>query len=126
MKKVRYRVICVLAALLFVIQSVIPASAKEAWPKMPQVEAPSFCVMDISTGTILYERNMDEINYPASITKIMTALLAVENCSLDEVVTFSEKAVYGNEGDTSHIMHTHWRGNDDGGVPLRHDARICQ
>ena len=70
---------------------------------MPQVEAPSFCVMDISTGTILYERNMDEINYPASITKIMTALLAVENCSLDEIVTFSEKAVYGNEGDTSHI-----------------------
>lgn len=103
MKKVRYTVVCVLAALLFVIQSVIPASAKEAWPKMPQVEAPSFCVMDISTGTILYERNMDEINYPASITKIMTALLAVENCSLDEVVTFSEKAVYGNEGDTSHI-----------------------
>lgn len=103
MKKVRYTVVCVLAALLFVIQSVIPASAKEAWPKMPQVEAPSFCVMDISTGTILYERNMDEINYPASITKIMTALLAVENCSLDEIVTFSEKAVYGNEGDTSHI-----------------------
>lgn len=103
MKKVRYRVICVLAALLFVIQSVMPVSAKETWPKMPQVEAPSFCVMDISTGTILYERNMDEINYPASITKIMTALLAVENCSLDEVVTFSEKAVYGNEGDTSHI-----------------------
>lgn len=103
MKKVRYTVVCVLAALLFVIQSVIPVCAKEAWPKMPQVEAPSFCVMDISTGTILYERNMDEINYPASITKIMTALLAVENCSLDEVVTFSEKAVYGNEGDTSHI-----------------------
>lgn len=103
MKKVRYRVVCALAALIFVIQSVIPVSAKETWPKMPQVEAPSFCVMDISTGTILYERNMDEINYPASITKVMTALLAVENCSLDEIVTFSEKAVYGNEGDTSHI-----------------------
>lgn len=92
-----------LAALLFIIQSVVPASAKETWPKMPQVAAPSFCVMDISTGTILYDRNMDEVNYPASITKIMTALLAVENCSLDETVTFSEKAVYGNEGDTSHI-----------------------
>ncbi len=70
---------------------------------MPQVAAPSFCVMDISTGTILYERNMDEINYPASITKIMTALLAIENCSMDETVIFSEQAVYGNEGDTSHI-----------------------
>ena len=70
---------------------------------MPQVEAPSICVMDIATGTVLYERNMDEVNYPASITKIMTALLAIENCSLDETVIFSEKAVYGNEGDTSHI-----------------------
>lgn len=103
MKKVKNTVICMLSVLLVVMQMVLPVSAKETWPKMPQVEAPSMCVMDISTGTILYERNMDEVNYPASITKIMTALLAIENCSLDEVVTFSEKAVYGNEGDTSHI-----------------------
>ena len=60
-------------------------------------------MMEITTGTILYERDMDEQNYPASITKIMTALLALENSSLDEIVTFSEEAVYGNEGDTSHI-----------------------
>ena len=103
MKKVRNTAICMLMALLLVVQAAIPISAKETWPKMPQVEAPSICVMDISTGTILYDRNMDEVNYPASITKIMTALLAIENCSLDETVTFSEKAVYGNEGDTSHI-----------------------
>ncbi len=92
-------------ALSLFVTCLIPFSSQAAqkWPKTPQVAAPSYCVMDISTGTILYENNMDEVNYPASITKIMTALLAVENCSLDEVVTFSEEAVYGNEGDTSHI-----------------------
>ena len=70
---------------------------------MPKIEAPSICVMEISTGTILFERDMDEVNYPASITKIMTALLAIENTKLDEIVTFSQDAVYKNEGDTSHI-----------------------
>lgn len=103
MKKVRNTVICMLLALLLVIQAAIPISAKETWPKMPQVEAPSICVMDIATGTVLYERNMDEVNYPASITKIMTVLLAIENCDMDEVVTFSADAVFKNEGDTSHI-----------------------
>ena len=109
MKKVRNTAIGMLMALLLVIQAAIPISAKESWPKMPPVGAPSICVMDIATGTVLYERNMDEVNYPASITKIMTALLAIENCSLDETVIFSEKAVYDNEGDTSHI----WRDIDE-------------
>ena len=70
---------------------------------MPKVEAPSMCVIEISTGTILFEREMDEVNYPASITKIMTALLALEHTRMDEIVTFSQDAVYKNEGDTSHI-----------------------
>ena len=103
MKKRKTTIACLMAVMLCLINFVIPVQAKEAWPEMPQVEAPSICVMEISTGTILYERNMDEQNYPASITKIMTALLALENSSLDEIVTFSPEAVYGNEGDTSHI-----------------------
>lgn len=103
MKKIKATTGCLMAVLISLINFIIPVHAKEAWPEMPKVEAPSICVLEISTGTILYERNMDEQNYPASITKIMTALLALENSSLDETVTFSEKAVYGNEGDTSHI-----------------------
>lgn len=105
MKKFKRLACCLLLMAVCVINSVLPVYAEEAWPDMPRVEAPSICVLEVSTGTILYERNMDEVNYPASITKIMTALLALENCSLDEIVTFSEEAVYGNEGDTSHI----WR-----------------
>ncbi len=67
-----------------------------SWPSGPSVNAESAVVLELSTGTILYEKNADTAKYPASITKVMTALLAVENCSMDEIVTFSEEAVYGN------------------------------
>lgn len=77
--------------------------AAEYWPEGPTIDTPSAIVMEVSTGTVLYEKNADQQLYPASITKIMTTLLAIENCSMDEVVTFSKDAVYKNEGDTSHI-----------------------
>jgi D-alanyl-D-alanine carboxypeptidase len=47
------------------------------------------CVMDADTGEILYYKNMDDIHYPASITKVLTGLLIIENASLDETITFS-------------------------------------
>ena len=77
--------------------------AAEYWPEGPTIDTPSAIVMEVSTGTVLYEKNADQQLYPASITKIMTTLLAIENCSMDEIVTFSKDAVYKNEGDTSHI-----------------------
>ena len=49
---------------------------------------------ETNTGRIIYERNADEKIYPASITKLLTALLVVENCELDEIVTVSENAVF--------------------------------
>lgn len=77
--------------------------AAEYWPEGPTIDTPSAIVMEVSTGTVLYEKNADQQLYPASITKIMTTLLAIENCSMDEIVIFSKDAVYKNEGDTSHI-----------------------
>lgn len=64
------------------------------WPSGPSVVAESGIVMEVSTGTILYSKNMHARYYPASITKIMTALLAMENCGLDEMVTVPHEAVY--------------------------------
>ena len=46
----------------------------------PDIVAESAVVMDANTGTILYGKEADTKRYPASITKVMTALLAVENC----------------------------------------------
>ena len=92
-----------LIMIVLACASVCSVSAKGKWPEGISVGSNSACVIDVGSGTILYEKNMDDVHYPASITKIMTALLAIENCSLDEIVTFSAEAVYGNEGDTSHI-----------------------
>lgn len=79
--------------------------AEEYWPEGPAIASPSAIVMEVNTGTILYEKNSHEQHYPASITKILTTYLTLENCDLNEKVVFSEDAVYKNEGDTSHI----WR-----------------
>lgn len=72
------------------------------WPSGPSIVAESGIVMEVSTGTILYSKNMHARYYPASITKIMTALLAMENCELDEQVTVPHEAVY-MEDKGSHI-----------------------
>ena len=57
------------------------------------ISAPNLLLAETNTGKILYERNADEKIYPASLTKLMTSILVVENCELDEIVTVSEKAV---------------------------------
>jgi D-alanyl-D-alanine carboxypeptidase (penicillin-binding protein 5/6) len=61
----------------------------------------SAIVMDLQTQTILYEKDINVKHYPASITKIMTALLTIENCKGDETVTFSNEAVNGIERGSS-------------------------
>lgn len=57
------------------------------------ITAPNLLLAETKTGKILYERNSDERIYPASLTKLMTAILVVENCELDEIVTVSDNAV---------------------------------
>lgn len=91
--------ICLVLSFLFLLQvNPTEVSAAEYWPEGPEVESPSVILMEMSTGTILYEKNCDEQNYPASITKIMTTLIALENASLDEIVTFSDDAINNTEG----------------------------
>ncbi len=49
-------------------------------------------LMDAKSGKILFEKNPDKLMYPASITKLLTALVVLENCSLDDVVTVTKAA----------------------------------
>ena len=58
-----------------------------------KITAPNLLLANADTGRILYERNSDEKIYPASVTKLMTAIIVVEECKLNELVTVSEKAV---------------------------------
>lgn len=84
----------------------IDSNQIENWPQGPQIYAESAIVMDAATGTILYNKDMDMRNYPASITKIMTALVALEHASLDEVVTYSYYATHSIEAGSSSIGTT--------------------
>lgn len=81
----------------------IQSNSWENWPTGPQIYAESAIIMEASTGTVLYAKNIDEQNYPASITKIMTVLLALEHLELDEEVTFSRNAVFSIPYASSHI-----------------------
>lgn len=75
--------------------------------------------MEASTGTILYAKGIDEQHYPASITKIMTVLLALENCQMDEEVTFSHNAVYSIDYGSSSIAR------DEGEVLTVEECLLC-
>lgn len=77
--------------------------AEEYWPEGPSIETPSAIVMEVNSGAVLYEKNSDEKNYPASITKILTTLLALENCEMNEIVTFSKDAIKNTPRDSTHI-----------------------
>ncbi|MGE5328423.1 MAG: D-alanyl-D-alanine carboxypeptidase family protein [Deltaproteobacteria bacterium] len=65
--------------------------------KFPSVDSPSIILIDSKTGQILYEKDANKKLYPASITKIMTALLALEKCKLDDKVIASKNAVFSIE-----------------------------
>lgn len=81
----------------------IQSNEIENWPEGPVVSAESAILMEINTGTILYEKNIHEQQYPASTTKILTSLIASEESSLDEIVTFSRDAVFGIPAGSNHI-----------------------
>ena len=68
-----------------------------------ELNAEAAILIDAMTGEILYEKNSNKKEYPASITKIMTALLAFECGKMDEIITFSHNAVFGIEPGSSHI-----------------------
>ena len=80
----------------------IQSNAVEGWPEGQAIQASAGVVMDIDTGVFLYSKNCDRQLYPASITKIMTALLTLENADLDAVMTCSS-IVYELDENASNV-----------------------
>ena len=81
----------------------IASNSYEEWPDGPAVGAAGAILMEAETGTILYEKNIHEHLYPASVTKILTCLIAIENCQMDETVEMSHEAVFSIPRDSSNI-----------------------
>ena len=104
-KQVSHKLISLLmiSALLCPVFS-LRTYALENWANDVYVASEGACLMDADTGVVLFGKNEDEAYYPASITKVMTALLTIENCeNLSEQVTFSYDAVHIEEENSTII-----------------------
>lgn len=91
----RKRIISLFLALLILLTYPCPVRAEESSPL--NITSTSVLLMEASTGTVIYEKNADEVLYPASITKIMTLILifdALESGKIQktDVVRVSEYA----------------------------------
>lgn len=77
---------------IFIIlnNSIHATSTKE----FTDINVPAAIVMDMESGRILFEKNANEKRKMASLTKIMTSILLVENCNLDELIEVPKEAAY--------------------------------
>lgn len=80
----------------------VESNGYKDWPQGPGTYGEAGIVMEVGTGAILYAKNIDAHEYPASITKVLTALVALENGQLTDNVTFSHDSVaFLQRGDSS-------------------------
>ena len=84
MKK-KLKFIIVFLLILLSIQTTALANVK--------INSEAGILVEISTGRIIYEKNSTKQMFPASTTKILTAILVLENCQLTDMVTVRESAL---------------------------------
>lgn len=82
--KLKLKILAIMLIFLFCLQSAAYAVS---------VNAESAILVEVSTGRIIYEKNSTKQMFPASTTKMMTAILVIENCNLQDTVTISETAL---------------------------------
>ncbi|WP_411504218.1 D-alanyl-D-alanine carboxypeptidase family protein [Brevibacillus centrosporus] len=91
----------VLVVFLF-IQALLPATEVKAAASPPGLSAESAALIDVASGRILYSKNGSKKMRIASLTKTMTAIVAIESGKLDQVVTVPPEAV-GVEGSSIYL-----------------------
>ena len=77
-RKIIFFIICT----FFLIPSTVLAS--------PKINSPSAILINSKSGQVLYEKKVHDKHYPASITKVMTAILLLEEGNLEKVVTIGD------------------------------------
>lgn len=97
LKQLKRKGILALACVISIFSMSVCAFAKPDWPLDTGCQSEAGIVMDLDSGAVLFAQNIHVQEYPASITKLLTALVVVENTSMDEQVTFSHDAVYNVE-----------------------------
>jgi len=117
--------LCLLLAFVFAAsclpQTIFATTDKKTvttWPEGPENNSGAVCLLDADTGAVLYDKNMDEQRYPASITKILTALLIIENKQMTDTVTFGTCCQRIHSGKCPH-QRSAWRNDHSGGCSSR-------
>ena len=83
------KILIVLFMLIFILNTSVSYGISDA----PEISAGAAILLDSSSEKIIYSKNESEKMYPASTTKILTAILTIENCNLDDVVTVPYEAI---------------------------------
>ena len=71
----------------------VQSNELEGWPQGPGTYGEAAIVMEVETGAVLYAKNIDDHHFPASITKLLTALVALENGEFGDTVVFSHDSL---------------------------------
>src|SRR6059058_872996 len=88
-------IISLILSLAFLLFSSLSVSAQQDQPKAPDIGAHAAIVVDYPSGRILYAKNEHERMPPASLTKIMTAILALEYGNLNEMIAATPDDLVG-------------------------------
>lgn len=99
-KLLRWLCCCLAVSQLFSLT----AMAKPDWPADTGIAAEAGIVIDADSGAVLFAQNSHIPYPPASITKLLTALIVLENCDLDEIVTYSDTALQSVESDSGNKL----------------------
>lgn len=75
--------------------SAISTNDIAGWPQGPDITSTAAVIMEDSTNTTLYAKNMEQVLYPGATVKVMTTLLALENTQLSDQVTMTATGVSG-------------------------------
>ena len=97
MKQLKSIVILTIIVLLLLPASLslaVDIDTSDYNPDNLTTNSDSVILMDAKTGNILYSKNAYEKKYPASTTKLMTAILTLENCKLTDVATVSHNSIF--------------------------------
>ena len=84
---------CIYLFIFLILNMCLITNVRAEEAKSPNISSPAALLMDLRSGKLLYEKNIDKKMYPASLTKVMTAIITLEKCDLNDIATVSYDAV---------------------------------
>ena len=85
--------LCPVTAIAAADPAVVTTNATAGWPQAEDINSTAGVLIEASTGTVLFNKSMDQQMYPASITKVLTTLVVLENGNMSDPVTMTQTGV---------------------------------